>query len=380
MKIANVLVRRAALSLLLPLTLSGCAGLATQVGQQAAPSSQATDALDAITTAGAFSEGLDFDSMSLSGGADLTTQSLASGGGFGVLSVDPASLSPYVGPYPASFGRTTASALARPHIDVTNRAGVHRIETWYADGSYSRQILEAAGGLREDVIAAPWVATDSVPAPMGQEIAMPASASIDMAAMRWFVYDDDKTALGYRWRILDDSTGVKRLSSWVRAFQISGFDQDFNITTLDHMDISTDYQTVPSAWGLASQRVPYEHFSDDYDPASQARQTAQSTYAIDPASGDGIWTTQATITKNAPNFPLAISSTYDVDTQTRSKTISFTNKTGHQVVITENFRRNHSGTGSISLDGTQISLIGWRADGKGIMKFTDGGERTFHVR
>lgn len=230
--------------------------------------------------------------------------------------------------------------------------------------AYSRVVTQD-GAEVESMFATPEASGDLtiLPAPFNTLPSLPASASVRRSDMTFFTYAaTGSSAVGRRWAVYDEN---RRLSSWNRALQITRPGP----VVVQHYDLATQYQVDPQG-----RRVPYEYITDDQNAAASTHLHVDRTY--DPATttwtGNGTWT-------GKDNVPRTLRITWSTVTHARTRAVTWTNTSNQQVILTESFKGDRSGSGNLTVNGQVFATMTWERNGKGVMTLANGQTFPFRV-
>ncbi|MBU6428627.1 MAG: hypothetical protein KGR26_06440 [Cyanobacteria bacterium REEB65] len=178
------------------------------------------------------------------------------------------------------------------------------------------------------------------------------------------------TAVGFRWIVHNDVATSSALPwghlySWIRALQINRTTASGSVT-LNHYDVATQYTAEPDPNHPAlTAYAPYEYISDDYNVATKADYHMDRVYT----NANTTWTGTGTFT-GADGLQRTTVSTWN-DTAASgtewTRAISWKNAKGHKIVVALDYNTTYDGTGTVSVDGTEVATLAWPSDFKGTM-------------
>jgi hypothetical protein len=188
---------------------------------------------------------------------------------------------------------------------------------------------------------------------------IPTSVWVRQCTNTWFTYGSSaSSAVGYRWAVHDLTDPVHRpLFAWIRAFQITRLNATKGNQTVNHYDVATNYTAQSNG-----QRIPYEYITDDNNVTANTKYHQDKVYnaATTTWSSTGSYTDKNGKTRT-------VSETWNTTTQTRTRTVSWTNAKNVAITMVMNFNADRSGAGTISASGSVIANLAWLKTGKGTM-------------
>lgn len=241
-------------------------------------------------------------------------------------------------------------------------------------------------GLVNAVPAAPSIFLDASPSlePAGSDLVRSTTLSFPN-----FGYTDGNvnTAVGYRWVIYNTSGGTPAagtyypIYTWARALQINRTTASGSLT-VDHYDIATDYtsETIVLPSGQTKTiRAPFEFISDDYNPSARTEWHNDRTYNPNTYTwtGNGFWVNAKGATHSVSTTWNAAATSGASDVWTRTAT--WTNAASQSIAYVLDYNFDESGTGSISVNGTQFATLKWGTDFKGTATLASGQTLAYRV-